>query len=169
MPFKCSCGSEDFYTHIDEELTSYVDGNGESYDIGDTWSSDISWNYPYFCTECGKEYSTLPPEDPETEWVRAKERQFLDNGTRHCPICGENSILEDGGGGYKTRYYYQSFICPACNATWTVEYKANSVTIDGYPSDALPDEILNPPATIPNPNDAFKEQNNDEAQIDDDF
>lgn len=156
MPFVCECGSEDFYTHGDEEVVWYVDGNGDIYEGGDIVDSSQTHGWGYRCCECDKEYSQLPPKNAEAEWVDAQKRKYLSE-TSHCPICDSTDIsggsMEPGG-----NVIYQSVNCGNCDAEWTDIYYLRAVEIDSYSPDFLPQEELPSDGEIPNPNDAFKEQ-----------
>ena len=155
MPFKCSCGSEEFWTHYDEEITSFVDGAGNNFDYGDTHDVRQTHNYPFYCCECNKEYSSIPPEDPETEWVKQKERACINLAARRCPICEASYITLHGQPTFGMGGLFLEFSCSVCDSSWVVKYKPDNIDVDSYPSDLVPTDIKNPPAVALDPNQEF--------------
>jgi hypothetical protein len=158
MPFQCECGSDDFYTHGNERVVWYVDGNGDTIETGDYIDSSYISDMPYYCSNCEKEYSTIPPEDPETEFIGLKKKHHLAGNNNGCPICDSSSI-EGGSFEVSGLRVYQSFFCADCSAEWTDIYKMSDVSIDSYPTDALPESAL--PPEVPDPNEAFNNSNKD--------
>ena len=152
MPFVCECGSEHFFTHIDEEITAYYDGDCNEIDGGEIHNAGQSHNWPYRCVDCEREYSQIPPLDTEGEWLKSKERYYLDHSAC-CPICNSSSI--DGGNlEVDGTSVWQPVTCSECHAEWTDIYHLKSVEIDSYPTNKVPSEIG--PSEVPNPNKAFK-------------
>jgi transposase-like protein len=152
MPFICECGSTEFYTHNDEEITVYYDGDGEELDAGEIADIQQTHNWPYRCAGCEKEYSQLPPADAETEWIKQKERQYLKNSTQ-CPIC-ESGNMEGGSIDVNGTSAMQSILCLDCDAEWTDIYYLKAIEIESYSPDFMPSEFT--PSEVPNPNKAFK-------------
>jgi hypothetical protein len=150
--FECECGSSEFYTHVDEEITVYYDGDGEEIDGGELSDVGRTHNWPYICSNCDKEYSQLPPANTEAEWIKSRERQYLKNSVQ-CPIC-ESSNIEGGSMDINGTTAEQSISCADCDAEWTDIYYLRNVEIDSYPSDKVPSDSL--PSKVPDPNQAFK-------------
>lgn len=157
MPFVCDeCGHDEFWTHIEEEYTQYLDGDGELTETGDCHDSGISWNYPTRCASCNKEFSSMPPkENPEDEWLELRRIEYLNNKGMRCPICRSNNI-EGGSFEADDNTSWQPCSCAKCGAEWNDVYYLRQIDITSYPTDKVPEECRILP--VPNPNNAFKEQ-----------
>jgi len=157
MPFVCDCGSEDFYTHGDEEIVWYVDGNGDIIEGGDIVGSTRTKNWPYICCECNAEYSQLPPANAEVEWIKKKKREYFDHTSR-CPICDSSEITGDSiePGDH---HMYQDIHCNNCGAHWVDIYNLSGIEIQSYPDGYAPtpnNAAVSDEDGVPDPNDAFK-------------
>jgi len=149
--FKCECGSEDFYAHDDETTIMYYDGDGNELDAGEIINAERpGWNKAFHCAMCDKTYSSLPPKDPEEEWVEERKRRYLDKKGSCCPFC-ESDAIEGGSFQADGDTVWQSVNCIECDATWDDVYHLKEVEVNSYPTDMVPKEIIKP-----NPNEAFK-------------
>lgn len=155
MSFVCTCGSEDFYTHQDEEITAYVNGDGDIYDNGEIMDSCKTHNWPYRCASCEKEYSQIPPKGAEAEWVAQRERLYITKNASVCPIC-ESDNISGGSIDMDSTFACQSVTCQDCDAEWTDIYHLRSVEIESYSPDYLPGDVPLTENEIPDPNKAFK-------------
>ena len=151
--FRCECGSEQFYTHIDEEITVYYDGDGDEIDDGEIHNAGLTHNWPYRCVDCEKEYSQIPPLDTEGEWIEGQGRRYLDKHGSVCPIC-ECDAIEGGPFQSDGNTVWQKVNCIECGAEWDDIYYLREVEIDNYPTDMVPKGILEPEKV--NPNKEFK-------------
>ena len=151
--FRCKCGSEEFYAHDNETIIVHYDGNGEEIDGGEIVDAEKpGWNKAFHCAMCDKAYSQLPPLDDEAEWLRSRERRYL-NHSSACPIC-ESGDVSGGSMDMDGDSAWQSVTCMSCGAEWDDIYKLNSVEIESYPTNYMPKNV--PPSKVPNPNKVFK-------------
>lgn len=143
--FQCICGSQEFYALGAEQFVFYYDGDGGEigidYDIGD--SEKPLHGEPFRCANCDKEYSTLPPQNYEEEFLAKRGRQYMQENGLHCPLCGSSDITTspltiDSKGAY------QECGCLACESGWTDVYKMVDVRIDTYPEDLIPPKKKDP-------------------------
>ena len=151
MPFTCPCGSDEFYTYGDERFVWYVDSNGDVIDSGDCIDSFDVGSMPYRCSNCDKEYSQLPPLDNEAEWVKQKERAYMNHPNR-CPMC-DGTDLDAGSIEIDGRSAWQNLYCLSCGTEWTDTYYLNHGEITSYPTDMVPEDMQ--PPEVPDPNEAF--------------
>ncbi len=159
VEFECTCGSADFYTYIDETIFAYTDGYGDVHEYGDVEDSDHTWNTPYYCQNCSKTYSNLPPYSHEQEYIKDKERAYLHKKGTGCPMCGGNNI-ECGPFEADGNRAWQSCWCVDCDAAWDDTYHLREVEITAWSDDQIPSETPPPAPEIPNPNEAFVNENN---------
>lgn len=152
MSFQCECGSDDFYTHGQEKVVWYVNGDGDIVETGDYLDSAEVDHMPHYCSNCEKEYNSIPPGNAEDEFIGLRKKHYLAGNTNGCPICDSVDIV---GGSIEISHLnaYQSVHCGECGAEWTDIYKMSDVSIDSYPTDALPEGAL--PPDVPDPNEAF--------------
>ena len=151
--FKCECGSEEFYTHMDEEITVYYDGAGDEIDGGDMSDANRTHNWPYRCISCDKEYSQLPPLDAEKEWVEERQRWYLDKKGSQCPFC-ESDAIEGGSLQVDGDTVWQQINCIECDAVWDDVYYLREVEIKSFPKNYMTKGLQS--SEVPNPNKAFK-------------
>jgi len=153
--FKCECGSEDFYAHDDETIIVYYDGSGEELDGGDIIDSvRPGWNKAFHCSGCDKEYSSLPPQEPEEEWLRERERRYLNQQGVCCPICESGDIEGIGSLHVDGTNAWQKVWCRDCDSEWEDIYHLRGVEIDNYPTNMVPKGITKSEKI--DPNEAFK-------------
>lgn len=156
--FKCRiCGSSDFYAHIDETITAFIDGYGDVQEYGDSHNTLNTWNYPYVCGGCGEQYSSIPAKSSEDEWLETKKRHYLNIHGVRCPLCGSDSI-EGGSVDANGSTAWQYCSCGECGTEWNDVYHLKEVEIISYPDDMVPPSVKELPTSIPNPNNAFKEK-----------
>lgn len=154
--FTCSeCGGTDFKGYVTETIEVYCDSEGNIDEYGDVTYSKEAWNQTWNCLECGKAYSALPPKDHEGEWVEAKKRHYLRTHGTQCPICGSTAI-EGGSMNADGGSAWGSCSCGECGAEWRDVYHLKEVEMISYPKDMVPTETPAPAPGIPNPNEAFK-------------
>ena len=154
--FVCECGNNEFHTVGSESVNFYYNGDGDHLDTGDYVDSEIPKSgHPYTCTQCNREYASLPPMEPEREWLARQRRTYMHHNGAMCPICNgrdfdAGSLQIDGS------TVWQKISCtnPDCEAEWTDVYKLNHVDIDSYPTALIPEDAR--PPEVPNPNKVFK-------------
>lgn len=63
--YKCSrgCDTSNFYADAISRFTAYIDSNGDHYDDGETYETEILGDY--MCDECGESAIFV---DQDTEW-----------------------------------------------------------------------------------------------------
>lgn len=153
--FKCKCGSEKFYAHTAETMAVSYDGNGDELDGGEIMDVERpAWNKAYHCVQCEEAYSDLPPQKPEEEWLRERERRYLDKKGSCCPICESDSIQGEGAVQIDGTNAWQKIICTDCDSEWEDVYHLREMEIANYPTDMIPEGITKPEEV--NPNKAFK-------------
>ena len=160
MSFVCPvCSHGEFWTHGDEELTWYVDGDGNIMDSGDYHDSHFTDNYGFYCAQCEKEFSAIPPkEDPVEEWLELQKPRYVARHGAGCPLCYSKDI-EGGSIDADSDTAWQHCSCGNCGAEWNDIYQLKTIEMTNVPDDAVPEEVKAPPEPdVPDPNEAFKEQ-----------
>jgi hypothetical protein len=157
MAFRCpECGCEEFYVEFREVTygTAMVNSERDVFDTFDEWCDKFEHTSSYRCAECEHIVDDISEKSAEDVWLEKKEREYLKD-PNSCPICKSGNISADHV-EIDGSLAWQKVYCNECDSEWYDDYRLERVSIEGYPTDKMLDELY-PGGPKPDPNKAFKE------------
>jgi hypothetical protein len=156
--FRCpQCGCEEFFVDFKEVTygTAMVNSDGDVFDTNNESVERFDHISSYKCAECELMIDDISGKGPEDLWLKKKEEEYLKD-PNSCPICKSGNISADHV-EIDGSLAWQKVYCNECDSEWYDDYRLERVSIEGYPTDKMLDELY-PDGSKADPNKAFKEK-----------